>query len=88
MEGSSARHGAGETRDALYQGRADDGPWIFCVGLAGHRYVYHDGDQGGFSSEMLIDPRGAHGQHSGGQYNRYRSACALRRAASPIEHRA
>jgi Beta-lactamase len=22
----------------------------------GHRYVYHDGDQGGFSSEMLIDP--------------------------------
>jgi CubicO group peptidase (beta-lactamase class C family) len=22
----------------------------------GHRYVYHDGDQGGFSSEMLLEP--------------------------------
>ena len=26
----------------------------------GHRYVYHDGDQGGFSSELLIDP----GEHT------------------------
>jgi CubicO group peptidase (beta-lactamase class C family) len=29
---------------------------FFVVETGGHRYVYHDGDQGGFSSEMLIDP--------------------------------
>jgi CubicO group peptidase (beta-lactamase class C family) len=29
---------------------------FFVLDLQGHRYVYHDGDQGGFSSEMLIDP--------------------------------
>jgi len=29
---------------------------FFALNLDGHRYVYHDGDQGGFSSEMLIDP--------------------------------
>lgn len=29
---------------------------FFVVESGGHRYVYHDGDQGGFSSEMLIDP--------------------------------
>jgi CubicO group peptidase (beta-lactamase class C family) len=29
---------------------------FFVVEWKGHRYVYHDGDQGGFSSEMLIDP--------------------------------
>jgi CubicO group peptidase (beta-lactamase class C family) len=28
---------------------------FFVLNLDGHRYVYHDGDQGGFSSEMLID---------------------------------
>ena len=28
---------------------------FFVVESGGHRYVYHDGDQGGFSSEMLID---------------------------------
>jgi CubicO group peptidase (beta-lactamase class C family) len=37
-----------------------DGPMMglgfFVLNLDGHRYVYHDGDQGGFSSEMLIDP--------------------------------
>ena len=38
------------------QGRADDGAWIFSIGLQGSSFVYHDGDQGGFSSEMLIDP--------------------------------
>jgi CubicO group peptidase (beta-lactamase class C family) len=31
---------------------------FFVVELKGRRYVYHDGDQGGFSSEMLIDPEG------------------------------
>jgi CubicO group peptidase (beta-lactamase class C family) len=31
---------------------------FFIVESGGHRYIYHDGDQGGFSSEMLIDPAG------------------------------
>lgn len=31
---------------------------FFIVVSAGHRYIYHDGDQGGFSSELLIDPAG------------------------------
>jgi CubicO group peptidase (beta-lactamase class C family) len=29
---------------------------FFVVGSGGHRSIYHDGDQGGFSSELLIDP--------------------------------
>jgi hypothetical protein len=29
---------------------------FFVLNVGGHGYVYHDGDQGGFSSEMLIDP--------------------------------
>ncbi|HXS75531.1 MAG TPA: serine hydrolase domain-containing protein [Terracidiphilus sp.] len=28
---------------------------FFILNSKGHRYIYHDGDQGGFSSEMLID---------------------------------
>ncbi len=31
---------------------------FFIVTANGHRYVFHDGDQGGFSSELLIDPEG------------------------------
>ncbi|HXR38462.1 MAG TPA: serine hydrolase domain-containing protein [Terracidiphilus sp.] len=31
---------------------------FFIVESAGHRTIYHDGDQGGFSSELLIDPAG------------------------------
>lgn len=31
---------------------------FFVVEVKGHRYIYHDGDQGGFSSEMMIDPDG------------------------------
>jgi len=31
---------------------------FFVVESGGHRYVYHDGDQGGFSSELLIDVAG------------------------------
>jgi len=30
---------------------------FFSLESDGHRYVYHDGDQGGFSSELLIDPK-------------------------------
>jgi CubicO group peptidase (beta-lactamase class C family) len=29
---------------------------FFVAETGGHRYIYHDGDQGGFSSELLIDP--------------------------------
>lgn len=29
---------------------------FFILNKKGHRYIYHDGDQGGFSSELLIDP--------------------------------
>jgi hypothetical protein len=33
--------------------------WAFLLlKSGGHRYIYHDGDQGGFSSELLIDPAG------------------------------
>ncbi len=31
---------------------------FFVMQAGGRRYTYHDGDQGGFSSEMLIDPAG------------------------------
>lgn len=31
---------------------------FFVLNVQGHRYVYHDGDQGGFSSELMIDPAG------------------------------
>ncbi len=31
---------------------------FFVIEVNGHRYIYHDGDQGGFSSELLIDPAG------------------------------
>jgi CubicO group peptidase (beta-lactamase class C family) len=39
------------TKDAPMMGLG-----FFVLDLDGHRYVYHDGDQGGFSSEMFIDP--------------------------------
>ena len=29
---------------------------FFVLDFQGHRLIYHDGDQGGFSSEMLIEP--------------------------------
>jgi CubicO group peptidase (beta-lactamase class C family) len=29
---------------------------FFVLDVQGHRFIYHDGDQGGFSSELLIDP--------------------------------
>ena len=31
---------------------------FFVLESAGHRYIYHDGDQGGFSSELMVDPAG------------------------------
>jgi CubicO group peptidase (beta-lactamase class C family) len=29
---------------------------FFTLKVDGHRFIYHDGDQGGFSSELLLDP--------------------------------
>ena len=34
---------------------------FFVLDIDAHRYIYHDGDQGGFSSELLIDPAGRSG---------------------------
>ncbi len=31
---------------------------FFVIEAGGHRYVYHDGDQGGFSAELFLDPSG------------------------------
>lgn len=31
---------------------------FFLIEIGGHRFIYHDGDQGGFSSELLLDPAG------------------------------
>ena len=31
---------------------------FFVLEVEGRRYIYHDGDQGGFSSELLVDPAG------------------------------
>ncbi|QUD89006.1 serine hydrolase domain-containing protein [Phenylobacterium montanum] len=31
---------------------------FFVMERNGHRYIYHDGDQAGFSSELLVDPDG------------------------------
>jgi len=45
---TSAPHGA----------RPMMGLGFFVLEAGGHRYVYHDGDQGGFSSELLVDPGG------------------------------
>jgi CubicO group peptidase (beta-lactamase class C family) len=34
---------------------------FFVLEKGSHKYIYHDGDQGGFSSELLIDPAGRSG---------------------------
>jgi hypothetical protein len=31
---------------------------FFVIEVNGHRYIYHDGDQGGFTLELMIDPAG------------------------------
>jgi CubicO group peptidase (beta-lactamase class C family) len=48
----------GKPATAYTRGAPMMGLGFFVVEWKGHRYVYHDGDQGGFSSEMLIDPAG------------------------------
>jgi hypothetical protein len=34
---------------------------FFVLDVSGRKYIYHDGDQGGFSSELLVDPTGRSG---------------------------
>jgi CubicO group peptidase (beta-lactamase class C family) len=46
----------GKAATAYTKGAPMMGLGFFVVDWNGRRYVYHDGDQGGFSSEMLIDP--------------------------------
>ena len=38
--------------------QAQMGLGFFVLNENGHRYIYHDGDQGGFSSELILDPAG------------------------------
>jgi CubicO group peptidase (beta-lactamase class C family) len=51
---------SGEARTAYTSGphgaQPQMGLGFFILTIDGHRYVYHDGDQGGFSSELLLDP--------------------------------
>ena len=46
----------GKTATPYSKGAPLMGLGFFVLNVGGHGYVYHDGDQGGFSSEMLIDP--------------------------------
>ena len=46
----------GQPATPYTQGSPMMGLGFFVMKVDGHRYIYHDGDQGGFSSEMLIDP--------------------------------
>ena len=53
---------SGESSTAYTSGPRGSQPMMglgfFILDVNGHRYVYHDGDQGGFSAELLIDPEG------------------------------
>ena len=40
------------------QARPMMGLGFFALNTGGHKLIYHDGDQGGFSSELMIDPVG------------------------------
>ncbi|MDR3739138.1 MAG: serine hydrolase [Terracidiphilus sp.] len=46
----------GEKPTAYTSGSPRMGLGFFVLDNGGHRIVYHDGDQGGFSSELLLDP--------------------------------
>jgi len=46
----------GEPATPYTTGSPQMGLGFFTTEIDGHRYVYHDGDQGGFSSEMFLDP--------------------------------
>ncbi len=46
----------GTSEGPYVEGKPRMGLGFFALDVGGHRFVYHDGDQGGFSSEMLVDP--------------------------------
>jgi CubicO group peptidase (beta-lactamase class C family) len=46
----------GKVATPYTKGAPKMGLGFFVLSRDGHRYVYHDGDQGGFSAELLIDP--------------------------------
>lgn len=46
----------GEDKTAYTKDAPKMGLGFFVLSLDGHRYVYHDGDQGGFSAELFLDP--------------------------------
>jgi CubicO group peptidase (beta-lactamase class C family) len=46
----------GKAATPYTKGTPSMGLGFFVLMLDGHRYVFHDGDQGGFSCELLIDP--------------------------------
>ena len=48
----------GEPLTPYTAGHPKMGLGFFVLEVAEHRYIYHDGDQGGFSSELLVDPAG------------------------------
>jgi CubicO group peptidase (beta-lactamase class C family) len=46
----------GKTATPYTRGQPKMGLGFFVVTIDGHRYVFHDGDQGGFSAELFLDP--------------------------------
>jgi len=46
----------GTSTGPYVEGAPRMGLGFFVLNVDGQRFVYHDGDQGGFSSEMLVDP--------------------------------
>lgn len=46
----------GSSTGPYVEGAPRMGLGFFVLNVGGQRFVYHDGDQGGFSSEMMIDP--------------------------------
>jgi CubicO group peptidase (beta-lactamase class C family) len=46
----------GQPATAYTQDTPKMGLGFFVIDVKGHRFIYHDGDQGGFSAELLVDP--------------------------------
>lgn len=47
----------GTSTGPYVEGQPKMGLGFFSIEAEGQRYVYHDGDQGGFSSELIFDPQ-------------------------------
>ena len=48
----------GQPPTAYTEGKPKMGLGFFVLEAGGRRYIYHDGDQAGFSAELLLDPAG------------------------------